>query len=494
MATAKESKELYATLAKLGGKQDSEEDIQYAGTKLIIPEQFRGKDLSEVAKFIEKVNKDQNSQVQFTANFNYRPWDGAYNAYQAIKKMFGMVQAKPQPGFFGPKPPQFIQVPINKDETVEVPWGDFAVPLLEDSTIRFGASMSDEYGQIFNITITGPRRHRFVVQGLFEVVRKELSEFSIYMGKAIDGANMPHFIDLSGVDPSKVVYSRSAKVQLENELWSYIDWPEETKKALGMPSKRAVLLEGTFGTGKTLTANTTALKAVANGMTFIQARAGQDNFFEVMQTARLYQGNKGAIVFLEDADTLVTNGGDGEELSRLLDVFDGIQSKATKIMVVMTTNHPDVLTQGMRRPGRIDRTIKIGLLDDEGVEALTRIVVGNMLDPEVDFTQVCAAMEGYPPAFIKESLDSSKRYAATRNDGVLAGLTITTDDIVFSAEGMRDQFVWMKGEVEVESLSLENAMDARIKKSLAVLAAPKDYRDGSVWNEDALTNLQPNVN
>ncbi len=491
MATASETKQLLNNIARLGGQQANEEDIEYVGTKVIIPEKFKEGGLRSYRRFLEEYEKQQEQVVEFKHQFNYRPWDGAYNAYNAFKKAFGFVQGKVIPGsFFSPEqPPQYIQFPVSLTETAEVPWGWFGVPLLENTTFMFGAGFHSDYGQVFQMVIKGPRKFKAHAAGIFKMVAEELAANSIYLGKAIDGQGQPQFIDLSGVDSNKVVYSGGVEAQLKADLWAYIELDQETKDAIGMPSKRAVLLEGTYGTGKTLTANVTAKMAIEAGMTFINARAGRDDFFEVMQTARLYQGDKGAIVFLEDADTLPNASGEADDLSRLLDVFDGIQSKHTKIMVVMTTNHPDRLTEGMRRPGRIDRNIKIGLFDKAAVEKLTRIIVGDMLASNIDFDAVAESMEGYPPAFIKEALDSSKRYAVVRN-GSVNGIEITTDDIVHSAEGLRDQFSWMKGNVDKDDVTIGQLLQKDVKKAIAAVATPAEAAYAQVWDVEELANYQ----
>jgi hypothetical protein len=86
-----------------------------------------------------------------------------------------------------------------------------------------------------------------------------------------------------------------------------------------MPLKRAILFEGDYGTGKTLAAFLTAQIATANGWSFHYCRPGRDNIATVMKTARLYQP---AVVFFEDVDT-IAEGGDADDVSQLLDIFDG---------------------------------------------------------------------------------------------------------------------------------------------------------------------------
>ncbi|NIS12736.1 MAG: AAA family ATPase, partial [Thermoplasmata archaeon] len=86
---------------------------------------------------------------------------------------------------------------------------------------------------------------------------------------------------------------------------------------------------------------------------FIQCRPGIDNVYDAMKTARLYQP---AVVFYEDVDTIAQ--GDQTQghvaVTQLLDIFDGLTAKSTKILAILTTNHPEKIHKGMVRPGRLD--------------------------------------------------------------------------------------------------------------------------------------------
>jgi transitional endoplasmic reticulum ATPase len=213
----------------------------------------------------------------------------------------------------------------------------------------------------------------------------------------------------------------------------------------GLPLKRAVLLEGPYGTGKTLAAYLTAQEANDNGWAFIQCRPGVDDLQTVLQTAKLYQP---CVVFYEDIDTLA-NTGDPMAVSKLLDMFDGITAKGTKLLVVLTTNNPDKIHEGMLRPGRLDSRIQIAALDEGAIERLIRAKVPTeLLDPEIDFGPIEKAMEGYLPAFITEAIDRAQRFAIARTGGFDS--ILTTTDFVFAAEDVRPQFEAMMNAKRVE--------------------------------------------
>ena len=487
--TEERTQELLSHIADLGGKSFKEEDIVFEGNKLVLPEQFRG-DLDKAITFLKKRIKEDEETAVFERTFLFRPWDGALCAYRSMKKAFGMVHGKTTYDFFGKHPPEYIQVPISADETEEAPWGHFQVPLLEGATIGFGSTKEAEHGQVFQMHVEAPRKHRFIIEGLFRLVEEELNKSSIYRGKAIDGQAQPNFLDLSSLDPTKIVYSDQVTIDLEANIWSVMKYQEQQQE-LGLSLKRAILLYGTYGVGKSLAGMLTAVEAVANGWTFLMARPGRDDFLEVMQTARLYQP---ACVFFEDAEN-VAAADDNDMISKILDTFDGIQAKGTALMVVLTTNHPNLIHKGMHRPGRVDSQIEIGSLDANGIERLVRALVADgILDDNVDFAPVVTAMEDYVPAFVVEAANRAVRYALVRSNGILH--SINTEDLVNAATGLRPQFERMNeaGEARNTEKSLSTIVKDAAVEGVAALATPAEDAVRDVWDKPALQAAQARKN
>lgn len=478
---------LLATLAELGGKGMKEEDIIYEGNKLQLPERWRG-DLSPAIKFLREKQKEEEELSTFQRTFNYRPFDGAFNAFNAMKKAFGMVAGQTHYTFFGPERPEYIQVPVDVGVTEEVPWGHFTVPMLEQTEITFTQTANKEYGIVFHISINSPRKNRFIIEGLFIAIAKEIEENSIYRGKAIDGQETPQFIDLSSVDPSQIVYSENVQTDLETHIWAPMRYPEAHMK-LGLPLKRAVLLQGPYGTGKSEAARLTAKEAVDHAWTFIMARPGRDNFYNVMQTARLYQP---AVVFMEDAET-VAAGNNPDTVTQVLDIFDGITAKGNDLMVVLTTNHPEKIHEGMRRAGRLDAVIEIGALDAVGIEKLIRRRVGSYLEPDVNFSIIVEACDGYMPSFVKEVADRANRYTLSRQHGNMENLSINTDDLVAAASGLRAQFDWMQEGKAEKGTTIDSLIRESVQSGVANIAAPHDAEGVEfTWDTEVLEKLQTN--
>ena len=454
-------KAILNNLEELGGKLTTEEDIVFSGTKIVLPANLS---IAQAMQFLANKQEADEKVTSYSRTFQYRPWDGARATYLALKKAFGMVTQVPTWGFFGPNPPQLIDIPISATAKEQVPWGAMMVPFLPGAEFTVGQTHNPELGWLFFMHAEAPRKDRFAVEGIFNLIEEELRTNSLYRGKAFDGQDMPEFLDLSGVDPAKVIYSEEVLSQLDANVWSLLKYSDQMRD-LDIPLKRAVLFEGPYGTGKTLGAYLTAKIAAENGWTFVYCRPGRDSFSDVVQTARLYQP---AIVFIEDVDVIADSSNtDTDHVSEMLDIFDGLQSKNTEVLCVLTTNHVERIHKGMVRPGRLDAVIHIGELDDGGIVRLVNsIVPSNMLDAEIQWDKVCAAMEGYLPAFVKEAVDRSVRYSLARNAGQTS--ILTTDDLVHAANGLRPQLDLMAGaKDQAERLPLAIALGGAVQEAVA---------------------------
>lgn len=444
-------------LAILGGKLKGEEDIVFKGTKYILP---LGTTLQDGVDFLEKRIADEENDVRFSRTFPYRPHDGARATALAIKEFAGFTLGKTLYTFFGRQLPQLIDVKTGpgEHEHEQVPWGAMQIPGLHGMTIHLSEAKDAELGRVFQIVAEGPRKYRWHIEGLFNLVTKYLQTESIYKGKAIDGGEQ--FIDTSKVSPDDVVYTASVQRRLEGDVWSFIRY-ESVLEQLGQDGKYAVLFEGPYGTGKSLAALLTAQVAVEHGWTFLMCRPGRDNLVTTLEMARMYQP---AVVFAEDVDTMA-GPQSGNTIERHLDMLDGIKAKGMKLLTVFTTNHAEDIHKGMLRPGRIGAVISIGAMDRDGVEKLGRRVIGSALDANTDWDEVFARCTGYMPAFVREVFDRSVRYAITLNRGVLG--EIGTEAICLAADGLRDQYRLMEGAREdAVNLDLTHALGAVVTRAI----------------------------
>lgn len=441
-------------LDALGRLQVSDEALIFEGEKFILPKHMEG-NIGGAAKYLLDYEKAQQKAFNFSKVFQYRPFDGAAAFQRTMMKVFGsMGIGKSTFGFFGEEyKPEIRTISISPTETMQVPWGDVMFPPLE-ATFTLGFTRDPELGILFTLYVEAPKKHEARVHAFFSIVDQELKDNSIYKGKAINGAQEPGFEDVFQVDPRKVIYSEEVLTQLDANLWTLIRHAD-TMRDLGISLKRAVLVEGPYGTGKSLCGILTAQEAVRNGWTFILARPGKDDLFDVLKTARLYAP---AVVWYEDID-VVAKGGSSSHLSQLLDVLDGISAKGNEIIAGFTTNHVEKIQKGVLRPGRIDAIIPIGQMDAVGFRKLVQVAVPTNLLGEVDYDKIAEAFDGLVPAFALEAIERAMRYTIARNGGT-PGL-IETQDLVDAAAGLRPQLEIM---AEAKEGSDQHTLDRAVTR------------------------------
>src|SRR5262249_22003547 len=132
-------------------------------------------------------------------------------------------------------------------------------------------------------------------------------------------------------------------------------------EAQKIPLKRTILLEGPYGTGKSLTARMAARVCEENGWTFILLDRVQ-GLRTALEFANRYSP---AVVFAEDIDRISEERNDAA--NDLINTIDGVLSKSSKIMTILTTNFADKLDKAMVRPGRLDAVISLRAPSDAAV-------------------------------------------------------------------------------------------------------------------------------
>src|SRR3989344_2673472 len=162
--------------------------------------------------------------------------------------------------------------------------------------------------------------------------------------------------------------------------------PEIFEK-LGIEAPKGVLLHGPPGTGKTLLAKAVASETnshfiVINGPEVISKFYGESeaNLRKKFEEA---EQNAPSIIFFDEIDAIATKReetrGDVEKrvVAQLLGLMDGLKSRG-KVIVLAATNMPNSLDIALRRPGRFDREIEIGVPDKEGRLDILKIHTRNM--------------------------------------------------------------------------------------------------------------------
>ena len=162
----------------------------------------------------------------------------------------------------------------------------------------------------------------------------------------------------------------------------------ETNAKFGLPLPRGILLHGPPGTGKTALARAFASSRqdctciVVNGPELSSAYHGEseERLRNVFEEAR---SRRPCIVVLDEIDALCPRrDGDGGEVERrvvatLLTLLDGIDTNAG-VFVIGATNRPNVIDPALRRPGRFDRELELGVPDIEARKRILAVLLNKM--------------------------------------------------------------------------------------------------------------------
>ena len=431
-------------------------------TKLIQSEQVRFNDspsdplitlnqiqsLPDQAKVVLRVHEQQEKMSVHSLVVNYRPYDCAVAVADVCKKMFG-VTLQNGSGF---RPAETKRVPISLTETREVPWGPNSIPALEDAQMEVGATHDDEKGLLGQVQVYVKNKFVPQVKEFFNEIERHLAQHSIYRGSIIVGTDYPEFYDISWFRPELVTHSDLVSNALEVFLMTRIrNLP--LLPALGERFGAKILTRGPFGSGKTSTFLQAASLAVQHGIGAVVHRAGVDDVFDTLRTAKLLAP---CLVLLEDIDVIAHRNLSDREVQRLLEAFDGTTSKGDGVIIFMTTNHHNEVAEGMLRPGRIDLQLEINELDRNGVEKLIRGHVGHLLSEDVDFDAVYAVTTNTDgsPAFTGSHVESMIRHvrmAGLYRTGQVEFQLTTADFVRASAP------VWAQKALQAEALGSDEA-------------------------------------
>lgn len=246
------------------------------------------------------------------------------------------------------------------------------------------------------------------------VIVNENTEISISEEVARPQRNLPRvtYEDIGGL--------RSEVVKVREMIELPMKHPELFER-LGIEAPKGVLLHGPPGTGKTLIAKAVANETNAHFISIsgpeIMGKYYGESEERLRQIFEEAEKNPPSIIFIDEIDSIapkreeVTGEVEKRVVAQLLALMDGMESRG-KVVVIAATNRPDALDPALRRPGRFDREIEIGVPDSKGrLEILQIHTRGMPLAEDVDLQKLASSSHG----FVGADLGALAKEAAMRS-------------------------------------------------------------------------------
>jgi transitional endoplasmic reticulum ATPase len=384
------------------------------------PQQHVGRGRAIVdPKIIEdqKWNTGQILELTYNKKTHVKLWPGAPEEYgSGIIKIDGMTRQNIGAGI-GDKITLKSVEAVNAEQIVLSPTEKIAAEGLQEYMIYNYLNHVFTTGDSVSLNTQMGGRVQFVVTSTKPSKPVIVTEDTIFklgaMTKGID-SSVPRitYDELGGLKREVLKIREMVELPMRH--------PELFEK-IGVEAPKGVLLYGPPGTGKTLLAKAVAGETNAHFISLsgpeIMGKHYGESEERIREIFTQAEENAPSIIFIDEIDSIAPKrdevSGELEKriVSQLLTLMDGMKSRG-KVVVIAATNRPDSIDPALRRPGRFDREIEIGIPDDEGrFDILSIHTRGMPLDEKVDLKQISKITHG----FVGADLEVLAKEAAMRS-------------------------------------------------------------------------------
>ncbi|MGQ9624072.1 MAG: CDC48 family AAA ATPase [Candidatus Bathycorpusculaceae bacterium] len=266
--------------------------------------------------------------------------------------------------------------------------------LMERTLVEGDTTLVMMLGHAIPFTVTKTRPH-----GIVKVTAE--TRLTILNEPAPEGKGLPRttYEDIGGLHE---------EIQRVREMVELPLRHPELFQRLGIEPPKGVLLHGPPGCGKTLLARAVANESEANFFSIngpeIMSKFYGESEARLREIFQQAQQNAPSIIFIDELDAIapkreeVTGEVERRVVAQLLALMDGLSGRGN-VIVIGATNRPGALDPALRRPGRFDREIEIGVPDKQGRYEILQIHTRGMpLAEDVDLKKLAEFTHGYTGA------------------------------------------------------------------------------------------------
>jgi len=285
--------------------------------------------------------------------------------------------------------------PVDMRLNVDQDFTNFVRNRLMERTLMEGdTTLVMMLGHAIPFTVTKTRPH-----GIVKVTAE--TKLTILNEPALEGRGLPRttYEDIGGLHE---------EIQRVREMVELPLRHPELFQRLGIEPPKGVMLHGPPGGGKTLLARAVANESEANFFSIngpeIMSKFYGESEARLREIFQQAQQNSPSIIFIDELDAIapkreeVTGEVERRVVAQLLALMDGLSGRGN-VIVIGATNRPGALDPALRRPGRFDREIEIGVPDKRGRYEILQIHTRGMpLAEDVDLKKLAAMTHGYTGA------------------------------------------------------------------------------------------------